>query len=161
MLRIQGIFEISGTSYRIESGEPVLENVKETLSYLKGQGHIIALVTAGKRIDARKFMEEADILKYFNEDLILYGEDSIGKHSLFGQMSKLLGREYGIGPERTLIVEDSLSGIADANSHGFPSMLVFTGNTTKQRIFGVGGKILLELEKRPTIIADSMAALRG
>lgn len=132
-LRSKGVLEMDGKTFRIMANEPALPGIKQMLHNAIEGGYKIAMVTAGKKVDAEKFMRDAGLLRYFEPGLMLYGEDKVTKEGLFGSLSSLFESTYGIPRSYQFVVEDSLSGIKDAIANRLSPVLVLSGNTSERR----------------------------
>ena len=154
-LRTKGELVVDGQKYVVVTKEPKLQGISQMLYLANREGHKIAMVTAGKKVDAESFMEKADLLHYFNPEFLFYGEDKVRKDDMFKQVSKIFEERYGIPKGLQFVVEDSLGGISDANTNGLRSILVLSGNTSMERLRN------LSPEETPSFVLKSAKDIIG
>lgn len=138
----------------IKALTPQLRRVTAMLKFLHKKGHPVYLVTAGKKVDVDRFMKQAGIYDFF-AGYSYYGEDKIKKGPLFKQALE----EHGLKPNRTWVVEDSLSGIKEAHELKTPlrTIGVLTGNTSYARFLSM----VKRQEVPPTRILKRASQIRG
>lgn len=146
-LRTDGVLQTDHGMITVTSREPRLPKVKRMLYLANLKGDTISLVSAARKRDAEAFMQAEDILKYFNPELLFYGEDKSRKEEMFRTVCQIMLEKYGIPKNRQFVVEDSLSGIRDAHTVGIESALLLTGNTSLARV-----RRGLEPEERPSLL---------
>jgi beta-phosphoglucomutase-like phosphatase (HAD superfamily) len=156
VLRSTGKLAVGKKVFRIVSGEPPLQKIRQMLYWAARNGHPIVMVTAGKKRDAISFMVEAGIMGYFKAGHLFFGEDKVKKGGLFAEASKLIEQRYGVRRGRQFVIEDSLSGIADAKANRLRSVLVLTGNTPREKVLAG-----LPPEKRPTLVLEHAKDILG
>ncbi len=155
VLRTHGKLELPGRRpIVIKAKEPRLEKIRQMLYWANKKGIPIAMVTAGKKVDADAFMKEAGIMPYFMQESLFYGEDKVKKAGMFAEVSQRLAAQ-GIRSGRQWAIEDSLSGIKDAKANGLRSALVLTGNTSLERVKR------LPPNERPSLVLQHAKDLLG
>ncbi|MBN2066849.1 MAG: HAD family phosphatase [Candidatus Diapherotrites archaeon] len=163
-LRTHGKLELPGKKpIAIHSKEPRLQKIRQMLHWCNKKGFPVAMVTAGKKVDADAFMHEAGIIKYFRKNHLFYGEDKVTKGGLFAEATGMIAGKYHIRPGRQWVIEDSLSGIKDAKANSLRSAMVLTGNTSIERIkkLPVGERPTLVLQHAKDILGTLVHTIAG
>lgn len=149
---VQTFDSLRTTGRGIKAGTPRHKRVAAMLRFLEKKGIPFFLVTAGKKVDADRFMKEAGLIRFF-QNRSYYGEDQIKKGPLFKQVIE----KYGLEPDGTYVVEDSLSGIKEAHGLGLRTIGVLTGNTSNTRFTAM----IQRGELPPTHVMSHAKRIRG
>ncbi|MBO6206311.1 MAG: HAD family phosphatase [Lachnospiraceae bacterium] len=107
---------------RYDNGKlPVKAGVFELLDYLKEQGKKIALATSTRRQTVLYQLEQAGILKYFDE--IITG-DMVTKSKPDPEIYRMACEKIGVDPQNAFAIEDSYNGIRSAQAGGLRAIMV-------------------------------------
>ncbi len=107
--------------YIAEFGIEPKSGAKELLSYLKANGYKVALATATAQDRAKGYLEQLDLLKYFDKvvsaKMVEHGKPA---PDIYLYAAKQLGEK----PEDCLALEDSPNGIISAANAGCKTVMV-------------------------------------
>lgn len=95
--------------------------VKELLSYLKGNGKIIALASSTREEVVRQELTDAGILHYFKE--IVCG-DMVARSKPYPDIYLKACERIGLMPGKAYAIEDSYNGIRSAAAGGLRPIMV-------------------------------------
>ena len=87
----------------------------EILRTMRAAGHDLACVTTGSRQNATEVLRHFGLLELFG--LVLTGED-VTRQKPDPQGYRIAMEHFGVGPEETMIFEDSAPGLAAAKASG-------------------------------------------
>lgn len=100
---------------------PIKAGVFELLDYLKEQGKKIALATSTRRQTVLYQLEQAGILKYFDE--IITG-DMVTKSKPDPEIYLMACEKIAVKPQNAFAIEDSYNGIRSAQAGGLRAIMV-------------------------------------
>ena len=100
---------------------PIKVGVFELLDYLKEQGKKIALATSTRRQTVLYQLEQAGILKYFDE--IITG-DMVTKSKPDPEIYLMACEKIYVKPQNAFAIEDSYNGIRSAHAGGLRAIMV-------------------------------------
>lgn len=138
-------------SQAVENAKKV-EGIKKVLKFCNRYGMLQAIYTLNTNLNAKKTLENVNLLKYF--DLII-GRDNVSNPKPHSDHLSNICKKFNINNEEILVIGDNPRDIEGANKIGAPSIGILTDRHTKKDL--KGAKYIVE---QKNIAQDLMGAIK-